>query len=254
MEHSREEFLEQFSGDYGYPDAPRGVHQMRAADFKRLQGVGAIEFILCHAEVEIAFGEEKKVAEHRRPTSFSPSRHPPVVSSFLLSDPEQPHVANQRLTLTPPSSDATVFLIRQPRALSTMALELASPSLHVRQAPTVRASQWASLPIPHRRSPVGSPAPPCKPPSAELPVDCRIHPPAPRRLPGACLELSSPTMALDRLPPPAQSSQPTASPNLLLARAKGLSSQLLPLLSQVTSSQLPVPQAASFFPADNPKA
>ena len=26
-------------------------------------GAGAIEFILCHAEVEIAFAEEKKVAE-----------------------------------------------------------------------------------------------------------------------------------------------------------------------------------------------
>ncbi|XP_048546129.1 molybdenum cofactor sulfurase [Triticum urartu] len=38
MEQSREEFLEQFGGDYGYPDAPRGVDQMRAADFKRLQG------------------------------------------------------------------------------------------------------------------------------------------------------------------------------------------------------------------------
>ncbi|XP_044962488.1 molybdenum cofactor sulfurase isoform X1 [Hordeum vulgare subsp. vulgare] len=38
MEQSREEFLEQFGADYGYPDAPRGVDQMRAADFKRLQG------------------------------------------------------------------------------------------------------------------------------------------------------------------------------------------------------------------------
>lgn len=38
MDRSREEFLEQFGGDYGYPDAPRGVDQMRAADFKRLQG------------------------------------------------------------------------------------------------------------------------------------------------------------------------------------------------------------------------
>lgn len=38
MDRSREEFLEQFGGDYGYPDAARGVDQMRAADFKRLQG------------------------------------------------------------------------------------------------------------------------------------------------------------------------------------------------------------------------
>ncbi|VAI92189.1 unnamed protein product [Triticum turgidum subsp. durum] len=38
MDRSREEFLEQFGGDYGYPDAPRGVDQMRAADFQRLQG------------------------------------------------------------------------------------------------------------------------------------------------------------------------------------------------------------------------
>uniref|UniRef100_M8CED3 Molybdenum cofactor sulfurase n=1 Tax=Aegilops tauschii TaxID=37682 RepID=M8CED3_AEGTA len=38
MEQSREEFLEQFGGDYGYPGAPRGVDQMRVADFQRLQG------------------------------------------------------------------------------------------------------------------------------------------------------------------------------------------------------------------------
>jgi molybdenum cofactor sulfurtransferase len=39
MAQSKEEFLEQFSGDYGYPDAPRGIDELRAADFKRLEGV-----------------------------------------------------------------------------------------------------------------------------------------------------------------------------------------------------------------------
>ena len=38
MDQSKEEFLEQFGADYGYPDAPRGVDEMRAADFKRLEG------------------------------------------------------------------------------------------------------------------------------------------------------------------------------------------------------------------------
>jgi molybdenum cofactor sulfurtransferase len=38
MDQSREEFLERFGADYGYPDAPRGVDEMRAADFKRLEG------------------------------------------------------------------------------------------------------------------------------------------------------------------------------------------------------------------------
>ncbi|KAL5199302.1 hypothetical protein ABZP36_020505 [Zizania latifolia] len=37
MEQSREEFLKQFGGDYGYPDAPKGVDEMRATDFKRLE-------------------------------------------------------------------------------------------------------------------------------------------------------------------------------------------------------------------------
>lgn len=39
MEQSKEEFLEQFGGDYGYPEAPRGIDELRAADFKRLEGV-----------------------------------------------------------------------------------------------------------------------------------------------------------------------------------------------------------------------
>ncbi|RLM54917.1 molybdenum cofactor sulfurase [Panicum miliaceum] len=39
MAQSKEEFLEQFGGDYGYPDAPRGINELRAADFKRLEGM-----------------------------------------------------------------------------------------------------------------------------------------------------------------------------------------------------------------------
>nr|BAD45451.1 putative molybdenum cofactor sulfurase [Oryza sativa Japonica Group] len=40
MEVSKEEFLRQFGGDYGYPGAPKGVDEMRAAEFKRLEGAG----------------------------------------------------------------------------------------------------------------------------------------------------------------------------------------------------------------------
>jgi hypothetical protein len=39
MGQSKAEFLEQFGGDYGYPDAPRGIDDLRAAEFKRLEGV-----------------------------------------------------------------------------------------------------------------------------------------------------------------------------------------------------------------------
>lgn len=38
MGQSKEEFLEQFGTDYGYPDAPRGIDELRAAEFKRLEG------------------------------------------------------------------------------------------------------------------------------------------------------------------------------------------------------------------------
>ncbi|CAL5041460.1 unnamed protein product [Urochloa decumbens] len=39
MAQSKEEFLEQFGEDYGYPDARRGIDELRAADFKRLEGM-----------------------------------------------------------------------------------------------------------------------------------------------------------------------------------------------------------------------
>jgi len=39
MGQSKAEFLEQFGGDYGYPDAPRGIDELRAAEFKRLEGM-----------------------------------------------------------------------------------------------------------------------------------------------------------------------------------------------------------------------
>ncbi|KAK3131055.1 hypothetical protein QOZ80_6BG0501430 [Eleusine coracana subsp. coracana] len=38
MEQSKAEFLEQFRADYGYPDAPRGIDEMRSTEFKRLEG------------------------------------------------------------------------------------------------------------------------------------------------------------------------------------------------------------------------
>ncbi|KAL6603139.1 hypothetical protein ACP70R_043500 [Stipagrostis hirtigluma subsp. patula] len=38
MEQSKEEFLAQFGGDYGYPDAPKGIDELRATEFKRLEG------------------------------------------------------------------------------------------------------------------------------------------------------------------------------------------------------------------------
>uniref|UniRef100_A0A0E0HVL9 Molybdenum cofactor sulfurase n=1 Tax=Oryza nivara TaxID=4536 RepID=A0A0E0HVL9_ORYNI len=43
MEVSKEEFLRQFGGDYGYPGAPKGVDEMRAAEFKRLEGMAYLD-------------------------------------------------------------------------------------------------------------------------------------------------------------------------------------------------------------------
>lgn len=33
----KDEFLEQFGADYGYPDGPKSVDEIRATEFKRLQ-------------------------------------------------------------------------------------------------------------------------------------------------------------------------------------------------------------------------
>uniref|UniRef100_A0A0E0E571 Molybdenum cofactor sulfurase n=1 Tax=Oryza meridionalis TaxID=40149 RepID=A0A0E0E571_9ORYZ len=43
MEVSKEEFLRQFCGDYGYPGAPKGVDEMRAAEFERLEGMAYLD-------------------------------------------------------------------------------------------------------------------------------------------------------------------------------------------------------------------
>lgn len=39
MEKSKEEFLKQFGGDYGYPKAPKNIDEIRATEFKRLEGI-----------------------------------------------------------------------------------------------------------------------------------------------------------------------------------------------------------------------
>jgi hypothetical protein len=57
MDRSREEFLEQFGGDYGYPDAPRGVDQMRAADFKRLQGANPFTLLSVYSYKRVSEGK-----------------------------------------------------------------------------------------------------------------------------------------------------------------------------------------------------
>jgi hypothetical protein len=48
MEQSKAEFLEQFGTDYGYPDAPRGIDEMRATDFKRLEGAHSRPLFVRH--------------------------------------------------------------------------------------------------------------------------------------------------------------------------------------------------------------
>ncbi|URE41451.1 hypothetical protein MUK42_33043 [Musa troglodytarum] len=39
MASAKAEFLKQFGKDYGYPDAPKDIDEIRASEFKRLQGL-----------------------------------------------------------------------------------------------------------------------------------------------------------------------------------------------------------------------
>ena len=38
MEEGKEEFLKEFGEDYGYPNAPKNIDEIRASEFKRLDG------------------------------------------------------------------------------------------------------------------------------------------------------------------------------------------------------------------------
>ena len=38
MDPEKEEFLKEFGGDYGYPTGPKSIDQIRATEFKRLDG------------------------------------------------------------------------------------------------------------------------------------------------------------------------------------------------------------------------
>lgn len=42
----KERFLKDFGGDYGYPNAPQSIDEMRANDFKRLNGLKFVPFSL----------------------------------------------------------------------------------------------------------------------------------------------------------------------------------------------------------------
>jgi molybdenum cofactor sulfurtransferase len=38
MDAQKEEFLKEFGADYGYPNGPKTIDQIRATEFKRLDG------------------------------------------------------------------------------------------------------------------------------------------------------------------------------------------------------------------------
>lgn len=38
MDSDKEEFLEEFGEDYGYPNGPKTIDEIRATEFKRLDG------------------------------------------------------------------------------------------------------------------------------------------------------------------------------------------------------------------------
>lgn len=42
MARAKDEFMKQFGKDYGYPDAPKDIDEIRASEFKRLQGPNSI--------------------------------------------------------------------------------------------------------------------------------------------------------------------------------------------------------------------
>ncbi|CAL1391251.1 unnamed protein product [Linum trigynum] len=45
MEADKQEFLNEFGDSYGYPDGPRGIDEIRAAEFKRLDGNGGLVYL-----------------------------------------------------------------------------------------------------------------------------------------------------------------------------------------------------------------
>lgn len=42
----KEEFLKEFGHDYGYPNGPKSIDEIRATEFKRLDQSGRIMFLL----------------------------------------------------------------------------------------------------------------------------------------------------------------------------------------------------------------
>ena len=41
----KEEFMARFGEGYGYPNATKNIDEIRATEFKRLQGVLSVEFL-----------------------------------------------------------------------------------------------------------------------------------------------------------------------------------------------------------------
>lgn len=54
MDSDKEEFLREFGDDYGYPNAPKSIDEIRATEFKRLDHDGQLLFLftnLCRANL-----------------------------------------------------------------------------------------------------------------------------------------------------------------------------------------------------------
>lgn len=45
MDSDKEEFLREFGDDYGYPNAPKSIDEIRATEFKRLDHDGQLLFL-----------------------------------------------------------------------------------------------------------------------------------------------------------------------------------------------------------------
>lgn len=47
MEEAKVAFLKQFGKDYGYPDAPKSIDEIRSSEFKRLEGPNSFTSLDC---------------------------------------------------------------------------------------------------------------------------------------------------------------------------------------------------------------
>ena len=70
MDAQKEEFLKEFGADYGYPNGPKTIDEIRATEFKRLDGqifslsfffLVLIEVVLCLVAANVKRKNQRKL-------------------------------------------------------------------------------------------------------------------------------------------------------------------------------------------------